>query len=358
MMIARPSLRPGPARCIALCVALASAVVVQAARAQLTPDRLYFGFDQRITVTVSAPPEYAGDLRIRLYDPRSGEVVSESSAALGRVDLAGLFPRLWQTPEPRVLYAQLMVGSEPVGAALVLDPRRTPDAARLVDPVTLRPTEDPAQGRPMFSRAATGSGGGGTAAVQAPAYAAMRVYPERLVVLHSSEGPLTFRMRPDHAPNTVFNFLHLVEGGFYTAVPFHRIVNRLADGSRFVVQAGDPTGNGDGGPGYAIDLEPSTLHHAYGVLSMARSADPNSAGSQVFICLGRTGTAGLDGLYTSFGELVDGSPALEAIAATPTGERDRPLEPPVIERAELIEAPPFPRRPRPAIEPVAPETGR
>ncbi|MEQ8769671.1 MAG: peptidylprolyl isomerase [Phycisphaerales bacterium] len=311
------------------------------ARAQLAAERLYYGYGQRVPITVTAPNDAAQSLRLRLYDPRSGQVVAETSCAAGRVDLVGLFPRLWTTDTPRVLYAQLMAGTEPFGAPLVLDPRLTPDTARLVDPGTLEPTHDPARGIPMFDGVRNQASGDGS---PARTFSALRVYPERDVELVTTQGTMRFRLRPDVAPNTAFNFRHLVEGGFYHGVVFHRVVNELETGARFVVQVGDPSGTGLGGPGYRIDLEPSTLPHGFGVLSMARSGDPNSAGSQVFICLSRAGTGGLDGSYTSFAELIDGADVLDAIARVPTDASDRPLDPPAIERASLVPAAPFPQR--------------
>ncbi len=312
------------------------------AHAQLAAERLYYGFGQRVHVTVTAPASAGEALRLRLYDPTNGQVAAETSCAAGRVDLAGLFPRLWTTTEPRLFYAQLMVGTQPFGAPLVLDPRVTPDKARMIDPGTLEPTLEPGRGIPMFEGVRSQADGAGT---PARTFSALRVYPERDVEVVTSLGTMRFRLRPDAAPNTAFNFRHLVEGGFYDGVTFHRVVNELDTGARFVVQMGDPSGTGLGGPGYHIDLEPTTLPHGFGVLSMARSpGDPNSAGSQVFVCLSRAGTGGLDGSYTSFAELIDGAETLDAIARVETDDLDRPLDAPVIERASLVPAVPFPER--------------
>lgn len=320
------------------------------APAQLTPVRLYYGFGQRVTVEVDAPPESADDLRITLHDPASGRVVRESPAALGQVDLAGLFPEIW-SDRSRVVLAQLHAGTGELGPPLVVQPMVTPDVAERRDPVTLERDE---RGEPVFEsawRRARAARTGETPRPRQAVLSGVRVYPERLVRLTTDLGEMTFRLRPDDAPNTAFNFMRLVEGGFYDGVAFHRVVDRLADGSRFVVQFGDPSGTGSGGPGYRIDLEPSPLEHGYGVLSMARAGDPDSGGSQVFICLSRAGTAALDGKYTAFGELVEGAETLEAIASVPTGEGDRPLVPPVIVHAEAVEAPPVDERPAPIAAP-------
>jgi peptidyl-prolyl cis-trans isomerase B (cyclophilin B) len=171
------------------------------------------------------------------------------------------------------------------------------------------------------------------------------VYIEQEVVIETTEGQIVFRMRPEAAPNTVFNFLHLVRGGFYTDVLVHRVVAALKDGRPFVWQFGDLSGTGSGGPGYQVDLERSTLAHGFGVLSMARGADPNTNGSQVFVCLSRAGTSFLDGRYTSFGEAVSGADVIRAIAAVEVGEGDRPVEPVLVVRAFLRDAPALTERP-------------
>jgi peptidyl-prolyl cis-trans isomerase B (cyclophilin B) len=170
----------------------------------------------------------------------------------------------------------------------------------------------------------------------------VRLYRERDVVLHTTKGDIRLALRPDHAPNTVFNFLRLCEGGFYRDVAFHRVVPMTRQGEPFIIQAGDPTGAGDGGPGYRLDLEPSGLPHEFGVISMARDDDPDSAGSQFFICLSREGTARLDGDYCAFGYAMAGGEAILAIADVQLADlaAGRPVDPPLIESAELVPAPP------------------
>lgn len=164
-----------------------------------------------------------------------------------------------------------------------------------------------------------------------------RVYIDADVRLRTDRGDLLFALRPDAAPNTAWNFRHLVDGGFYRGVVFHRVVPLTAAGDPFVVQAGDPTATGNGGPGWWLPMEPSTLPHDFGVLSMARAAHPDSAGSQFFVCLSRPGTARLDGDYTSFGELIAGDDVLRAIAAVRLAdvETGRPRNPPLIQEAFL-----------------------
>lgn len=129
---------------------------------------------------------------------------------------------------------------------------------------------------------------------------------------------------PEIAPNTVNNFISLVNKGFYDGVIFHRVIRG------FMIQGGDPEGTGMGGPGYSIKGEFSqngftnNLKHTPGVLSMARTMMPNSAGSQFFI-MHKT-SPHLDGAYAAFGKVVEGLDTVNAIAAAATDYMDRPLE--------------------------------
>jgi len=331
------------------------------AQAQLTPERLYNGVGRTLVIEVEAPDEPGGPVEIVLHDRPGGRAVARSPVVRGRADLAGLFPMLWEGPE-RVLYAQLMVNGEGVGSPLVLDPMWNPDRGRLTDPATGRPTNDPRRGRVVFDSER------GTAAAEAattgnawapvpegftdePVFAGLRVYQARFVEWDTDRGTVVFRLRPDAAPNTAFWHLHLVEGGFYRDIEIHRIVDRLDSGERFVVQVGDPTGTGNGGPGFDFDLEQSTLGHDFGVLSMARAGDPDTNGSQVFVALGRPGTARLDGRYAAFGEVVSGQEALNAIASVGVDENDRPLEPVLLRAARSVPAPALDRWPQPAGDP-------
>ena len=129
---------------------------------------------------------------------------------------------------------------------------------------------------------------------------------------------------PQIAPNTVNNFISLVKKGFYDGVIFHRVI------SGFMLQGGDPDGTGMGGPGYSIKGEftqngfQNDLKHEPGVLSMARTMMPNSAGSQFFIM--HEAAPHLDGAYAAFGKVTEGMDVVNAIAAVPTNYNDRPLE--------------------------------
>lgn len=134
---------------------------------------------------------------------------------------------------------------------------------------------------------------------------------------------------PEIAPNTVNNFISLVSKGFYNGLIFHRVI------PGFMIQGGDPQGTGTGGPGYSIKGEFShngfanDLQHDVGVLSMARSMMPNSAGSQFFIMHARS--PHLDGEYAAFGKVIEGQETVNNIAKVRTDWNDRPLEPQVIE---------------------------
>lgn len=127
-------------------------------------------------------------------------------------------------------------------------------------------------------------------------------------------GEITIELYPDLAPNTVANFVNLIEEGFYDGLTFHRSV------PGFVLQGGDPLGDGTGGCGYTINGEFSangftknTLSHTRGVISMARSNDYNSAGSQFFIVLDDTAKYSLDGLYAGFGRVTQGMDIIDKI---------------------------------------------
>lgn len=143
-------------------------------------------------------------------------------------------------------------------------------------------------------------------------------------------GVIKAELYPDKAPNTVNNFISLVRHKFYDGLIFHRVIEG------FMIQGGDPAGTGMGGPGYTIGGEflsngfaQNDIKHLRGVLSMARSMMPNSAGSQFFIM--HANAAHLDGQYAAFGKVTEGMDVVDAIATTRTDMRDRPVEPQVME---------------------------
>ncbi|MCC6423698.1 MAG: peptidylprolyl isomerase [Phycisphaerales bacterium] len=239
-----------------------------------------------------------------------GTTSSQSFNPEQRINLRDLFPIL-NTPGTYILYA-LPPGRKPtqfVGTPLVVDVR-----------------EDTRPGAP------TGP-------------AIIHVDPLCFALLKTAQGTLRIAFYYDAAPHTVRNFIQLGQRGFYDGLTFHRIV------PGFIIQGGDPRGDGRGGPGYQIDAEFSSRPHLEGVLSMARATDPNeqagalprsdfanSAGSQFFICLNYEKTRALNGRYTAFGQVVDGMPIVHTLAAVPIADPQsgRPADPPVIQEIRII----------------------
>ncbi len=138
-------------------------------------------------------------------------------------------------------------------------------------------------------------------------------------------GKMVAELYPEVAPNTVSNFISLVQKGFYDGLIFHRVI------PGFMIQGGDPDGVGMGGPGYTIPGEFSSngfandLHHSRGVLSMARTMDPDSAGSQFFVMV--DDAPHLDGEYAAFGKVIDGMETADAIVRAPRDRNDKPIMP-------------------------------
>lgn len=146
-------------------------------------------------------------------------------------------------------------------------------------------------------------------------------------------GIIKAELYPEFAPNTVNNFISLVESGFYDGLIFHRVIKG------FMLQGGCPDGSGMGGPGYSIDGEFSqngfenNLKHEAGVLSMARAMDPNSGGSQFFIM--HENSPHLDGSYAAFGKVVEGMDIVNKIAEIKTNRADKPVETQVMEKVTV-----------------------
>ncbi len=147
--------------------------------------------------------------------------------------------------------------------------------------------------------------------------------------LHTNHGPIAIELYDDDAPKTVDNFVGLARKGFYDGVIFHRII------PDFMIQGGDPTGTGSGGPGYTFEDEANDHSVARGALAMA-NAGPNTNGSQFFIVTADA-CPWLDGKHTVFGRVTDGMTVVDAISALETDGRDRPRDDVVIERVELSE---------------------
>ena len=163
-----------------------------------------------------------------------------------------------------------------------------------------------------------------------------------VAVIKTSEGDMVVQFWTDAAPKTIQNFKKLARSGFYDGTTFHRIVKG------FMIQGGDPLSKdpnkenlyGTGGPGYKIKAEFNDHPHEHGVISMAREPDPDSAGSQFFICLAPVPR--LDHQYTTFGKVMKGTDALEKIGDTPVemaqGEMSKPTKRVVINKIDIVPA--------------------
>jgi cyclophilin family peptidyl-prolyl cis-trans isomerase len=147
--------------------------------------------------------------------------------------------------------------------------------------------------------------------------------------LHTNHGPIELELHDADAPKTVENFRKLAADGFYDGVAFHRVIRD------FMIQGGDPTGTGTGGPGYTFEDEFNEHKVERGALAMA-NAGPNTNGSQFFIVTTEA-APWLDGKHTVFGRVTGGMDAVDSIERTDTDAQDKPREPVVIERVELAD---------------------
>jgi cyclophilin family peptidyl-prolyl cis-trans isomerase len=289
--------------------------------------------------------------------PRFGSTRASTPATT--VDLLLVLPQI-RTLE-RAAWLQLSIDGLPHGSAWVIEPLLEPAPVRTRLSMRL-------DGRTPFTEIVgwgntplPGAGREARETIEAlPPHESRRLgwrtYPEMDVHLDTEAGPIAIALRPDLAPRSAWRFRALAEGGFYDGSAFHRVVPADRAGHPFVIQAGCPLGDGSGGVGERLALEPSPLPHEFGVVSMAREDPPDSASSQFFIALSRAGTAHLDGQFASFGVCVLGAETIVRIAGVPLADpvRGRPANPPRILRATLVPAPPrIPGRGRPDA-PVAP----
>jgi cyclophilin family peptidyl-prolyl cis-trans isomerase len=258
----------------------------------LMPTKMWYGPSQPITVHVdSATPT---TLTLTKFDgtPVTSAAATDSPANEGTVDLKTIYPAL-NEPGTYVLFA-------------------VPKGKSVSDFI----------GTPVVIEVLTEHG----------AVSTVRVEPLRYETMTTTDGPFTMAFYYDVAPNHVDSFLRLSSEGFYDGLTFHRIL------PGFVIQGGDPKGDGTGGPGYSVNAEFNDHKHLEGVLSMARSSDPNSAGSQFFVCLDYKSTVHLDNQYTAFGKVTEGMDAVKKIAATPLSDPQAgtPVTAPVIQKAEVF----------------------
>ena len=259
----------------------------------LVPTKMWFAPSQPDNIEIKSK----GDVTLVLTDFAGKQMEAKGSAEAGpdkTVDVKTIFPAL-STVGTYVLYAV------PKGKSL-------PEF----------------EGTPLVIEVRADKNGGNQPMVT-------KVEPLRYAVMQTNQGPLTMIFYYDVAPITVDSFLRLSEQGYYDGLTFHRIV------PGFVIQGGDPEGNGRGGPGYNLEAEFNDRPHEAGVLSMARATDPNSAGSQFFVCLDYTNTKHLDHQYTAFGKVVDGMNAVNKIAAAQLGDPQNgtPKDPQVIESVRV-----------------------
>ena len=157
-----------------------------------------------------------------------------------------------------------------------------------------------------------------------------------MIIIEMENGKqIKLELYPEHAPITCENFENLVKEGFYDGLTFHRVI------SGFMIQGGCPLGNGTGGPGHHITGEflangiANPIKHVRGVISMARSGNPNSAGSQFFIM--HEDAPHLDGQYAAFGKVVEGMDTVDEIASIPTWPNDMPMGPQVMKRVYIAD---------------------
>jgi len=168
-------------------------------------------------------------------------------------------------------------------------------------------------------------------AKQYPSPPPMTIDPKKkyTATIDTTLGAITAELWPDVAPGHVNSFVFLAREGYYDGVIFHRVI------PGFMIQGGDPTGTGTGGPGYKLKAEFNDRKHTRGVLSAARTNDPNSAGSQFFIM--HDDSPHLDHQYTAFGKVTTGLEVVDKIATQPTGANDRPKSPAKINSIRIDE---------------------
>ena len=165
----------------------------------------------------------------------------------------------------------------------------------------------------------------------------MSDYTDKVAELHTTAGEIDIRFFPDVAPKHVKNFIDLAKSGFYNGTKFHRVI------PGFMIQGGDPNTKspdtstwGYGGPPTKVPAEFSSVKHKRGIVSMARSADPNSAGSQFFIMV--ADAPSLDNQYSVFGQVTKGMDVADKIVSAPRGANDRPNSPTTIEKVVIRDA--------------------
>ena len=311
--------------------------------ASLECARRFHRAQEPVEIRVLAPSTH-GRLTIEVLDTK-GTSLGELGVTPGIVDIRSMIPTM--DTFSKAVWVQLFEDAKPIGAPIVLEPLRSAPSVRTMRGLRKDSNE------PYTRVVGWGDRLLNPADQEVVAASAQWIASEPIVlsgfrtemdvdaIVVTDAGPIRIALAPDAAPATVRNFVTLADQGFYNNTVFHRIVPMNREGQPFVVQGGDPTGTGDGGPGWNLALEPSDLPHDLGVVGMARGDEPHSAGSQFYFALSREGTAKLDNQYCTFGFVVSGRDALQKIAQANIADATtgRPTSAPKIQYVEIVPAP-------------------
>ena len=311
--------------------------------ASLECARRFHRAQEPVEVRVLAPSTH-GRLTIEVLDTK-GKSLGDLGVTPGIVDIRSMIPTM--DTFSKAVWVQLFEDAKPIGAPIVLEPLRSAPSVRTMCGLRKDSNE------PYTRVVGWGDRLLNPADQEVVAASAQWIASEPIVlsgfrtemdvdaIMVTDAGPIRIALAPDAAPATVRNFITLADQGFYNNTVFHRIVPMNREGQPFVVQGGDPTGTGDGGPGWNLALEPSDLPHDLGVVGMARGDEPHSAGSQFYFALSREGTAKLDNQYCTFGFIVSGRDALQKIAQANIADATtgRPTSAPKIQYVEIVPAP-------------------
>ena len=322
----------------------------------LSPSRLYHGVDRPIPMILAlrGTTEIPEDgFQIVLLDGEGAVLDDAEGVQPGQIDIAEILPVALDLE--RAARVQVIADGVPIGTPVVIEPllgRRPVRTVRSIRPDGRTPytriigfgddlidPEDESDRRALEAMRTSPDWNEGERTV----LSGFRTYVDRDVVMETDFGEIRIDLAPEFAPNTAWNFRFLAEHGFYEDTTIHRIVHMDSSGRRFVIQGGDPSATGEGGPGYDLPLERSLLPHDLGVLSMARADHPDSAGSQWFLCLSREGTARLDGQYCAFGWASSGAEPVARLADVEIADAGsgKPTHPPRIARMRLVPAEPM-----------------
>jgi cyclophilin family peptidyl-prolyl cis-trans isomerase len=303
----------------------------------ITPAHLYNGVNRSVMVQIELP-EGEDSAHVVLLDDNNKLISKPAAITAGQHDLLRRLPSIGDLSS--AAWVQLLIDGAPIGSPIVVEPLRS----RLV-PVVEEISKD--GGETHYTKIVDWKDEAIDDEFEESILSGWRVYEDKNAIIETSEGEIHLKLRPDAAPNTAWNFRQLAEGGFYYDTTFHRVVPLTNKGFPFVIQGGDPTGTGSGGSGSWLPIEQSSIEHDFGIISMARAGDPDSAGCQFFICLSRNGTARLDGQYCAFGETLIGHDTIKTIAATQIADPQTgtPKEAPRIYNIRMVAAPPrYPSR--------------